>query len=152
MTPSEADRQREIHQHDLLAWTVSFVVTLGLHVGVVLFILLTIALFAYALAATLGGVPSGIQAITWFATVVSLIIWSVLVKQQARTFRPHVIRGIGRAIIATSGCGRGEIAADTLAALIGLAEIIPGTLSLSSGVFSLSCSRSRRSLWVLYFW
>jgi hypothetical protein len=104
---------------------VVFVVTLGLHIGIVLFVTLTAALAIYAAAATLANMTSGIQVLAWMLTVISLAIWAQLVKAQARGLRPHIIRGLGKELIATSGCERGEIAADLGTALIGLAQIVP---------------------------
>jgi hypothetical protein len=109
---------------------VSFIVTIGLHVGIVLFITLSVALVLYALASAFADTSWGVRAITWVCVVVSLAIWGGLVKQQAKRFRPHVIRGLGKVVVSTSGCEWGEIAADAGAGLIGLAQIIPLLLSL----------------------
>jgi hypothetical protein len=109
---------------------VSFTVTIGLHVGIVLFTTLWFALAIYALATTLAATTLAIQGIAWLFTVISLLIWGRLVKQQILGYRPHTIRGLGRVAIATSGCEWGEIAADMGAGLIGLAQIVPLVVSL----------------------
>ena len=131
MSISDQGREPELRQGDLWAWMVSFVVTLGLHVGIVLFIALSVASVIYALAASLADPVSGIRAIAWLFAVISLLVWARLVKQQVGGFRPHIIRGLGRVNVGTSGCDWGEIAADLGAALIGLAQVIPLLISWS---------------------
>jgi len=118
--PEDSTRQNE-----LWVWTVAFVVTLGLHIGIVLFVTLSAAVAFYAIAATLANIAPGIQVLSWILTIISLLAWAQLVKAQARGLRPHLIRGLGKEPIATSGRGRGEIAADLGTALIGLAQIAP---------------------------
>ena len=122
------DENATVRKDDLWAWTVSFVVTLGLHIGIVLFIALSAAMAIYVIAITLSD-TSGIQILAWISIVLSLLIWASLVKLQVRGLGPHLIRGLGEPI-ATSGCSRGEIAADIGTALIGLAQIIPLIVTL----------------------
>jgi hypothetical protein len=123
----------ETRQEDLWAWTVGFVITLGLHVGIVVFTTLWVALAIYSLAATVATTSLDIQGIAWLFTVISLFIWARLVKQQIQGFRPHTIRGLGRIIVVTSGCEWGEIAADLGTGLIGLAQIVPLVTSMLGG-------------------
>jgi hypothetical protein len=133
MTLAARDHEPKVRQGDLWAWTVSFVVALGLHVGIVLFTTLSIILGIYALASALVDISWGVRAVAWVFTVVSLTLWGWLIKQQARGFRPHEIRGLGKVAIDTSGCERGEIAADIGAVLIGLAQTGPLLVSLITG-------------------
>jgi hypothetical protein len=133
MTVAARDDEPKIRQGDLWAWTVSFVVTLGLHVGIVLFTTLSIGLGIYALASALIDIPWGVRAVAWIFTVVSLTLWGRLVKQQAQGFRPHTIRGLGKVIVATSGCEWGEIGGDIGAVLIGLTQISPSLAPLLTG-------------------
>jgi len=130
MTIKGQDRDIETRQGDLWAWAVGFVVTLGLHVGIVVFTTLWIALSIYSLAALLTTTSWDIRGIVWLFTVVSLLVWARLVKQQIQGFRPHVIRGPGRVHVITSGCEWGEIAADLGTGLVGLAQIVPLYVSL----------------------
>ena len=131
MPNSDQDHEPGLRQGDLWAWMVSFVVTLGLDVGIVLFVALSVASVIYALAASVAETFSGIRAIAWLFAVISLLVWAWLVKQQIEGFRPHIIRGLGRVNVGTSGCDWGEIAADLGAVLIGLAQVIPVLISWS---------------------
>jgi hypothetical protein len=124
MADTHSDKE-EIREEDLLAWIVSFVVTLGLHVGIALFLTLAIALVLYALASAFAGAHWGVRVVTGIGIVVSLTIWAALIKQQARGFRPHTIRGLGRIVIKTSGYEWGEIAGDIGSGLLGLGQSIP---------------------------
>jgi hypothetical protein len=133
MTIKGQDREPETRQGDLWAWAVGFIVTLGLHVGIVVFTALWIALAIYSLAASLATTSWDIRGIAWLFTVISLLVWARLVKQQIQSFRPHVIRGPGRVHVITSGCEWGEIAADLGTGLIGLAQIVPLLVSLLTG-------------------
>jgi hypothetical protein len=134
MTIKGQDRETETRQGDLWAWTVGFVVTFGLHVGIVVFTTLWIALAIYSLATFLLATTSwDIRAVVWLFTVVSLFVWARLVKQQIQNFGPHVIRGPGRVHVITSGCEWGEIAADLGTGLVGLAQIVPLFVSLFTG-------------------
>lgn len=124
MADTHNDKE-QMREQDLLAWIVSFVVTLGLHVGIALFLTLAIALVLYALASAFADTQWGVRVVTWTGIVVSLTIWAALIKQQARGFRPHTIPGLGRIVIKTSGCEWGEIAGDIGSGLLGLAQFIP---------------------------
>jgi hypothetical protein len=117
----------------LWAWTVSFTVTIGLHVGIVVFTTLWFALAIYALAITVTETTLALRGIAWLFTVISLLIWAMLVKQLVQGYRPHTIRGLGRVAVVTTGCEWGEIAADTGTGLIGLAQIIPLAVSVIGG-------------------
>jgi hypothetical protein len=130
MIAPNQQHEPDIHQGDWWAWAVSFLVTLALHVGIVVFTTLSIALAIYALASGFTDVSSGVRIIAWFFTILSLILWGRLIKQQTQGFRPHVIRGLGRSTVATTGCDWGEIAGDIGAALIGIAQIAPLSISL----------------------
>jgi hypothetical protein len=125
MVATDKSPSPKIRQGDLWASLVTFTVTLSLHIGIVLFISLALALAVYALASTIGNAPTGVSVIAWCFTVLTLIVWGIVVKLQARGFRPHAIHGIGRIVVATSGCERGEIAADIGAGLIGIANLGP---------------------------
>ncbi len=131
MQPARNEPPNGIHQHDLWAWTVTFVITLGLHVGIVGFAALALASATYALGSAIASTLSGIQAIALAFTVLSLLQWAFLVKQLARGFRPRTWHGLGQMTIATTGCERGEIAADLGTALIGLSQVIPLIVTLS---------------------
>jgi hypothetical protein len=133
MAVANHDGEPENQAGDLWAWAVAFVTTLGLHVGIVVFTTLWVALAIYSLAATLAITSLGIRAIAWLFTVISLLVWARLAKQQVIGFRPHVIRGLGRIDVVTSGTGRGQIAADLGAGLIGLAQIVPLVISVLGG-------------------
>jgi len=130
MPPAQSGPPNGIHQHDLWAWTVTFVITLGLHVGIVGFAALALASAAYALASAVATTWSGVQATTLAFTVLSLVLWAFLVKQLARGFRPRTWHGLGQMTIATTGCERGEIAADLGTILIGLSQVIPLIVTL----------------------
>jgi hypothetical protein len=121
-----------IRQGDLWAWVVSFLVILSLHIGIVVFVTLAIASFVYALAFALADISIGVQAVAWSFTVVSLILWGILVQKQVEGFHPRAIRGIGHVVVATSGCELGELAADIGTGLFGLAQIGPVVWSLLS--------------------
>jgi magnesium-transporting ATPase (P-type) len=127
------NHEPETRQEDLWAWAVGFVITLGLHVAIVVFTTLWVALAIYSLATTVATTSLGIQGIAWLFTVISLLVWARLVKQQILGFRPHTIRGLGRVNVVTSGCEWGEIAADLGAGLIGLAQIVPLVVSVLGG-------------------
>ena len=131
MPPAKSEPPNGIHQHDLWAWTVSFVITLGLHVGIVGFAALALASATYALASGVATTLSGVQAIAAAFTVLSLLQWAFLVKQLARGFRPRTWHGLGRLTIATTGSEWGEIAADLGTVLIGLSQVIPLIVTLS---------------------
>jgi hypothetical protein len=108
----------------LWAWLVNFVVTLGLHVGIVLFAGLSAALSIYALAGHWGGVTMTQLGLLGLLIVVSLTIWGVLIKHQVRGFRPHTIRGLGNVDVVATGTESGELGADICAGLIGLAQAL----------------------------
>ena len=131
MPTTDNELPNGIHQHDLWAWTVSFVITLGLHVGIVGFAALALASATYALASAIVTTLSGVQAIALAFTVLSLLQWAILVKQLARGFRPRTWHGLGQLTIATTGCEWGEIAADLGTVLIGLSQVIPLIVTLS---------------------
>lgn len=130
MPPLRDEPPAGIHQQDLWAWTVIFVVTLGLHVGIVGFAALALASAAYALASAVVTTLHGVQAIALAFTAISILLWAFLVKQLARGFRPRTWHGLGQITISTTGCERGEVAADLGTVLIGLSQVIPliGTL------------------------
>ena len=131
MPPAKNEPPNGIHQHDIWAWTVIFVVTLGLHVGIVSFAALALASATYALASAVATALSGIQAIALAFTVLSLLLWAFLVKQLARGFRPRTWHSLGQMTVATTGCEWGEIAADLGTILIGLSQVIPLIAALS---------------------
>ena len=133
MAVANHDGEPTSRSGDLWAWAVAFVITFGLHVGIVVFTTLWVALAIYSIAATLTITSLGIRAVAWLFTVISLLVWARLVKQQVAGFRPHTIRGLGRVDVTTSGTGRGQIAADLGAGLIGLAQIVPLVISLLGG-------------------
>ena len=120
-----SEHSPDVRQGGLWAWLVSFTVSIGLHVGVVLFVALSVALFIYAVTLALGGVSTGVHLVTWFFAVVSLAVWALLVQMLVQSFRPHAIRGLGSIVVATTGCDWGEIAADVGAGLLGLAQLVP---------------------------
>ena len=131
MPPVKNEPPNGIHQHDLWAWTVTFVVTLGLHVGIVGFAALALASATYALGSAVATTQSGVQAIALAFTILSLLLWAFLVKQLARGFRPRTWHGLGQMTVATTGCEWGEIAADLGTVLIGLSQVIPLIAALS---------------------
>jgi hypothetical protein len=109
---------------------VTFVITVGLHVGIVGFAALALASAAYALASAVATTWSGVQATALAFTVLSLVLWAFLVKQLARGFRPRTWHRLGQMTIVTTGCERGEIAADLGTTLIGLSQVIPLLVTL----------------------
>jgi hypothetical protein len=125
MPTTSQDHALDTRCADPWAWAVSFVVTLGLHVGIVGFTALSLAAAAYALAATSADISSGIGIVAWLFLALSVFVWARLVKQQVRGFRPHLIRGLGRIRVATTGYDWGEIAADLSATAIGVIQLIP---------------------------
>ena len=133
MTTGREQKSENIREGDLWAWSVSFVVTFGLHVGIVLFASLAAALGLYALTASFANLPIDQNILLWLFVVVSLTVWGMLIKVQVGWFRPHTIHGLGQVTIATSGSDRGEIAADIGAVLIGLAQIGPLVTALLTG-------------------
>jgi hypothetical protein len=98
--------------------------------GIALFLTLAIALVLYALASAFVVTHWGVRAVAWIGIVVSLTIWAALVKQQARGFRPHTLRGLGRIVVRSSGCEWGEITGDIGSGLLGLAQSIPALAAL----------------------
>jgi hypothetical protein len=133
MAVANHDGEPESRAGHFWGWAVAFVTTLGLHVGIVVFTTLWVALAIYSIAATLATTSLGIRVVAWLFTVISLLVWARLAKQQVAGFRPHVIRGLGRIDVTASGTGRGQIAADLGAGLIGLAQIVPLVLSVLGG-------------------
>jgi len=131
MPAAENEPPNGIHQHDPWAWAVTFVITLGLHVGIVGFAALALASAAYAIASAVATTLSGIQVIALAFTVLSLLLWAFLVKQLARGFRPRTWHGLGQITVASTGCEWGEIAADLGIVLVGLSQVIPVIVTLS---------------------
>lgn len=119
------DRDEHIREHDLWAGVVSFVVTLGLHIGVVLFVSLSAALVVYAITAGFDEAARGQIWLLWPLVAVSLVVLGLLLKQEVQGFRAHMIRGLGSVVVASTGSGVGEIGADISTALIGLAQFMP---------------------------
>lgn len=117
--------EKDVHQGDLWAWAVAFVVTIGEHVGIVLFAVLSAALSIYALTAGFAGLIWWQLAFLAVLIVLSLTVWGLLVKQLVFGFRSHEIRGLGSLVVATSGVGVGELGADVGAGLIGLWQTVP---------------------------
>ncbi len=123
----------DVRENDLWAWLVSFVLTFGVHVGIVLFASLAVALSIYALTGSLGDMVVVLLGFLGALIVVSLTVLGVLVNVQVRWFRPHQIRGVGRVVVATSGVGAGELAADVCAGLVGVVQGIPALVALIMG-------------------
>ena len=129
------DRGREsnIHEGDLWAWLVSFVVTCGLHVGIVLFAGLSAALGIYALTGSWGGVPITQLGLLGLLIILSLTIWGVLIQQQVRGFYSRTIRGLGSVVVVTTGRERGEFAADILIGVVGLLLMFSWGMAVVTG-------------------
>ncbi|MBN1583862.1 MAG: hypothetical protein JXA89_24355 [Anaerolineae bacterium] len=129
------DRGREpnIHEGDLWAWLVSFVVTCGLHVGIVLFAGLSAALGIYALTGSWGGVSMTQLGLLGLLTILALSIWGALIQYQVRGFRPHTIRGLGNVVVVTTGRELGEFAADILIAVVGVILMSSWVIALVTG-------------------
>ncbi|MBN1937292.1 MAG: hypothetical protein JW934_21715 [Anaerolineae bacterium] len=119
------DRDAYIREHDLWAGVVSFVVTLGLHIGVVLFISLSGALMVYAITASFDETTRGQVWLLWPLAVISLTVLGLLLKQEVRGFRTHLINGLGSVAVSSTGLGVGEIGADISTVLLGLAQLMP---------------------------
>ena len=118
------EREPNIHEGDLWAWLVSFVVTLGLHVGIVLFAGLSTALSIYALTGSWGGVTVTQLGLLGLLIILSLTIWGVLIQHQVRGFRPRTIRGVGSVVVVTTGREFGEFAADLCTGVVGLSQML----------------------------
>jgi hypothetical protein len=105
------------------------VVTLGLHVGIVLFAGLSAALSIYALTGYWGGVTMTQLGLLGLLIVVSLTIWGILVQQYVRGFRTRTIRGPGNAVVVTTGREFGELGADLAAGLFGLVQAFSASMA-----------------------
>ena len=117
-------REPNIHEGDLWTWLVSFVVTCGLHVGIVLFAGLSAALSIYALTGSWGGVTITQLGLLGLLIILSLTIWGALIQHQVRGFRPRTIRGLGNVVVVTTGREFGEFAADILIGVVGLIQML----------------------------
>jgi hypothetical protein len=124
-TTDDSSVQQHIHENDRWAWAVTFVVTLGLHVGIVLFASLSIALCIYALTVRFGETTTTPLVLLWLLIIVSLAVWGMLIDQHVRGFRPHAISGLGKLVVITSGLRAGELSADLAVGLFGLLQLIP---------------------------
>ncbi len=119
------DQDAHVQERDMWAGVVRFVITLGLHIGVVLFASLSLALMLYAITAGFDEMTQGQVWLLWPLAAVSLAALGVLLKQEVRGFRTHVIRGLGSLLVSSSGYSVSEVGADISCTLLGLAQFVP---------------------------